>query len=136
MGSNNERGINELVGLFEQTQVAMQNHATKAIDMTLVIRNWLFGWYIVEFEGGGVDRSELYGKELIKELSNQLSGKLGKGFSQRSLELHRKFYLSYKKIAQTQSAQSLEIAKLCIQSSLQASGDGIDDFFNVKDHIV
>jgi len=23
------------------------------VDIALVIRNWLFGWYIVEFEQGG-----------------------------------------------------------------------------------
>lgn len=27
----------------------------------VVVRNWLFGWYIVEFEKGSTERAELYG---------------------------------------------------------------------------
>lgn len=48
-------------------------------------------------------------KQLIKKLSGMLSRELGKGFSKRSLELYRLFYLSYREIAQTSSAQSLEL---------------------------
>jgi len=56
-----------------------------------VIRNWLFGWYIVEFEQGGSDRAE-YGANLLKTIAGQL--KL-KGCSERSLALCCKFYLTY-----------------------------------------
>ena len=41
-----------LVGLFEQTQTTMQAQAARSVDIALVVRNWLFGWYIVEFEQG------------------------------------------------------------------------------------
>jgi len=102
-----EVGFEGLVGLFEQTQTAMQTQAARSVDIALVVRNWLFGWYIVEFENGGAERAELYGKELIKRLSVKLSSKLGKGFSQRSLEQFRSFYMHYIEIAQTVSAQSL-----------------------------
>ncbi len=43
---------------------------------------------------------------MIEKLSNQLTDNLGKGFSKRSLEQLRKFYLSYREIAQPPSAQS------------------------------
>jgi hypothetical protein len=78
------------------------------VDIALVVRNWLFGWYIVEYENGGADRVELYSKKLIKRLAKKLSSILGKGFFKRSLEQCRKFYLSYKEIAQALLAQSLE----------------------------
>jgi hypothetical protein len=42
--------FNNLVKLFEQTQNELQNHAARSVDIALVIRNWLFGWFIVEFE--------------------------------------------------------------------------------------
>ncbi|MCI5149369.1 MAG: DUF1016 family protein [Candidatus Electrothrix sp. MAN1_4] len=100
-------GFASLVGLFGQTQTAMQKQAARSVDIALVVRNWLFGWYIVEFENGGTERAELYGKELIKQLSLSLTPKLGKGFSKRSLEQFRRFYIGYKKIAQTLSAQSV-----------------------------
>jgi predicted nuclease of restriction endonuclease-like (RecB) superfamily len=96
----------EMVTLFEQTQTAMQTQAARSVDIALVIRNWLFGWYIVEFENGGAKRAKLYGKKLIKRLSEKLTANLGKGFSKRSLEQFRRFYLGYQKITQTVSAQS------------------------------
>ena len=58
-----------------------------------MIRNWLFGYYIVEFEQGSANRAELYGKRLIEWLSKELTAaQLGRGFSKRSLEQYRRFY--------------------------------------------
>lgn len=122
---NIEVRFDGLIGLFEQTQTAMQTQAARSVDIALVVRNWLFGWYIVEFENGGADRAELYGKELIKQLSLSLTQKLGKGFSKRSLEQFRRFYTGYKQIAQTLSAQSVnefkEIQKTLSVTSLLSS---------------
>ena len=105
---NTESDFNQLVSLFEQTHNSMQNQAARSVDIALVIRNWLFGWYIVEYEAGGAERSDLYGKSLIKKLAEKLKKRLGKGFSQRSLEQYRKFYMTNKEIAQAMPAQSSE----------------------------
>ena len=109
---NTEVDFESLVGLFEQTQTAMQSQAARSVDIALVVRNWLFGWYIVEFENGGAERTEIYGKALLKKLSALLTTNLGKGFSKRSLEQYRKFYLIYKEITQALPAQSLEPKKI------------------------
>jgi hypothetical protein len=112
MNSNdNNFEFENLIGLFSQTQTAMQIQAARSVDIALVVRNWLFGWYIVEFENGGLGRAELYGKELIKRLSEKLTANLGKGFSKRSLEQYRKFYSVYKEITQALPAQSLDIVE-------------------------
>jgi len=124
-----------LIGLFKKTQSAMQTQAARSVDIALVVRNWLFGWYIVEFENGGAERAELYGKELIKRLSEKLTTNLGKGFSKRSLEQYRKFYLSYKEIAQALPAQSLESEMIQQASSVKSSGIGQsvpDQFFHLS----
>jgi len=113
-------GFERLVGLFEQTQTAMQAQAARSVDIALVVRNWLFGWYIVEFENGGAQRAELYGKELIQRLSDKLTEKLGKGYSKRSLEQCRRFYVSYKEIAQALLAQSSETSNKDIAQALPA----------------
>jgi hypothetical protein len=55
---NTEVGFAGLVGLFEQTQTAMQSQAARSVDIALVVRNWLFGWYIVEYQQSGSDRAE------------------------------------------------------------------------------
>ena len=110
--------FDKLIELFGQTQSAMQTLAARSVDIALVVRNWLFGWYIIEFEQNGADRSQLYGKALIKKLAVKLSSKLGKGFSTRSIELFRRFYLEYKKIPQTVSAKSLEQNSESIEKAL------------------
>ena len=84
----------KLLALFEHTQSAMQVQAASSVDIALVVRNWLFGWYIVEYQQNGEDRAE-YGKQLLKRLSGELTKKLGKGFSIDNLELMRKFYTDY-----------------------------------------
>ena len=97
-------GFKELVDLCKQTHQEMQRRAGRTVDIHLVIRNWLFGWYIVEYEQEGSDRAE-YGAYLIKRLSDELGMQLGRGFSARSLEQCRKFYMTQKEISQTLSAE-------------------------------
>ena len=102
----NGLGFDKLVKLFEQTQTELQRQAARSVDMALVVRNWLFGWYIVEYENAGAERSQLYGKKLLNRLAGTL-GKAGiKGASTTNLRLFRKFYLTYEKIQQTVSAKS------------------------------
>ena len=95
----------ELVDLCKQTHQEMQRRANRSVDTYLVVRNFLFGWYIVEYEQNGADRAD-YGAYLIKRLSDELGRQLGRGFSARSLEQCRKFYVMHKQIPQTVSAES------------------------------
>jgi predicted nuclease of restriction endonuclease-like (RecB) superfamily len=95
-----------LVDLFEQTNSALQKRAAIAVNSSLVIRNWLFGFYISEFEKQTSDRSEIYGKKLIENLSENLTEILGKGYSRRYLDRFRQFYEEYEKIGKTLSAES------------------------------
>lgn len=110
---NTELGFGGLVGLFEQTQTAMQKQAAKSVDIALVVRNWLFGWYIVEFENGGAERAELYGKKLLSNLAKELKSRGFKGLSTTNLKLFRAFYDQYRNIGQTLSDQSpIELHKI------------------------
>ena len=63
-----------MLPIFHDTHRELQTRAARSVDIALVIRNWLFGWYIVEFEQGGADRAELYGKNLNNRLSEELKG--------------------------------------------------------------
>jgi hypothetical protein len=83
---NREIGFEGLVGLFAQTQTAMQNKAARSVDIALVVRNWLFGYYIVEFENAGAERAELYGKKLLQRLSAELKKSGLKGVSLTNLK--------------------------------------------------
>ena len=96
----------QLLALFKETHLELQQRAARSVDTSLVIRNWLFGWYIVEFEQGGAERAELYGKRLIDKLSRELKTLGLKGISSTSLRQCRTFYLAYKKIGPAVPAQS------------------------------
>ncbi len=99
-------GFEKLVVLFEQTQSELQKQAARSVDIALVIRNWLFGWYIVEFENGGAERAELYGKKLLQCLSAELKQAGRKGVSLTNLKQFRLFYETYKEIGQAVPDQS------------------------------
>ena len=63
------------------------------------------GRRIVEQEQNGESQAD-YWQYLLVRLSESLSGRFGKGFSKRNLELMRQFYLTYK-IAKSTISQSL-----------------------------
>lgn len=65
--------------------------AGKSVNRLLTIRNWLFGFYIVEFQQNGEDRAA-YGEKLLLKLAKSLKIK---GLSHRNLKLFRQFYLVY-----------------------------------------
>ena len=44
----------------------MQAQAAHAVNLALTARNWLIGYYIVEFEQNGEDRAA-YGEQLLKK---------------------------------------------------------------------
>ena len=45
-----------LVGHINQVQDVLQAQAAHAVNLSLTARNWLVGYYIVEFEQHGEDR--------------------------------------------------------------------------------
>ena len=74
-----------------------------SVNSTMTKTYYLIGKWFVEEEQNGNERAE-YGKNLIKELSEKLLKKFGKGFSERNLEQMRMFYIKYSK-SQTLSTE-------------------------------
>jgi len=68
--------------------------AGKSVNRLLTLRNWLVGFYIVEFEQRGEDRAE-YGDGLLTKLAASLRRP---SFSWRALYQSRQFYLTYPKL--------------------------------------
>lgn len=71
-----------------------RQRAFTTINTAMVEAYWFVGKRIVEEEQHGEQRA-VYGQYLIKQLSEELSDSLGKGFSQRSLREYRQFYLTF-----------------------------------------
>ncbi len=92
-----------LVELCRRTHEETRHSAARAVDRSLVVRNWLFGWYIVEYEQGGADRAD-YGARVLPELSAALRASIGRGFSVDTLEQMRRFYRSYEYVITDVSA--------------------------------
>jgi predicted nuclease of restriction endonuclease-like (RecB) superfamily len=93
--SKDALNFNSLVSIVEQTHLHFQQQALKAVNVSLTIRNWLVGYYIVEFEQKGEDRAE-YGSKLLSKLAE--SSKHIKGFDERAFRNFRLFYKLYPQI--------------------------------------
>lgn len=80
--------------------------AYAAVNFAMVEAYWEIGRRIVEEEQQGKDRAE-YGAALIKELSKQLTGEFGKGFTIANLKNFRLFYLTFPDFQKSYAVRSL-----------------------------
>ena len=91
--------VSQISDLWDEAR----NTAFQAVNTSLLFANWHTGEYIVEYEQRGNIKAE-YGKQLLTNLSKDLTLRLGKGYSRSNLFNMRLFYLTYPKI-QTVSGQ-------------------------------
>ena len=84
--------VNNISTLWQEAK----NNAALSINTELLMANWHTGEYIVEYEQGGKAKAE-YGKQLLVNLSKDLTLRNGKGFSRSNLTYMRKFYLVFPK---------------------------------------
>lgn len=96
-----------LVAAIEQTHSALAEQASKAVNVSLTLRNWCIGCYLAEFEQSGTDRAQ-YGAQLLDKVSARLVEAGMEGVAARSLRQYRQFYLAYPQIWQTPSAKFLQ----------------------------
>jgi predicted nuclease of restriction endonuclease-like (RecB) superfamily len=96
--------INELVSIIGETQHYFKLQASRQVDTTLTLRNWLFGFYIAEYELNGADRAE-YGQKLFKEIAKRLEKQGFRQIRERHLYLCKDFYMAYQNILRTVSAK-------------------------------
>ena len=80
-----------LVKHISTIQNTLQAQAAHAVNLALTSRNWLMGYYIVEFEQNGEDRAA-YGEQLLKKLEQRLKTK---GLNERRFREFRRLYLVY-----------------------------------------
>ena len=103
----------DFISLIEniyQTHEYFNIHAVKSVNVCLTLRNFLFGYYIVEYEQKGNDRAK-YGDKLLENISKELSIKGLKNVSSAELSRFRQFYFVYPQIFGTLSQESLNLPK-------------------------
>ena len=89
--SQNTHSFDELTKIIRDTHDAAQTTSVKAINRMQTMRNWLYGYYIIEFEQHGKDRAE-YGTQLLKRLEERVNRK---GLTETLFKNSRKFYRLY-----------------------------------------
>lgn len=89
----------QLSGLLRQINDQLLIKAVRTVNTNLTIRNWLFGFYIVEYEQKGEDKAQ-YGEKLLSGLADEVKIK---GLSAPELSRCRQFYQTYPEILGTLS---------------------------------
>ena len=92
--SNTLHSFGDLTSIIQTTHDAALSSAVKAINRMQTMRNWLIGYYIVEYEQHGKDRAE-YGAKLLKKLEERVNRK---GMTRNTFQSARNFYRMYPQI--------------------------------------
>ncbi len=93
-----------LVVAIGQTHAELVRQASRAVDVSLTLRNWLIGLNIAEYEQQGSDRAQ-YGEKLLDHLSDRLKQSGVTRTEVRELRRYRQFYLAYPQIRETLSPE-------------------------------
>lgn len=99
-----QQNFSQLIASLYEAHNRLYNNAVRAVNQSLTLRNWLIGYYIVEYEQNGTDRAE-YGAKLLDEIAKKLKAKGLKGLDMRSLRDCRTFYTIYPQIRGTLSPE-------------------------------
>ena len=99
-----KNSFNQLIENVCNAHYVLQTKAQQSVNRFLTERNWLTGYYIVEYEQNGNDRAK-YGEKLLEEIAKKLKYKGLKGFTAVALRTYRTFYLNYPQIRQTVSVE-------------------------------
>jgi len=98
----------QLTQHIKQTHEALQSYAAKAINIGLTLRNYLIGYFIVEYEQQGEDKAT-YGEHLLEKISVSLAQNGLKNVSAAELSRFRQFYTVYPQFLGTLSQKSLHL---------------------------
>jgi predicted nuclease of restriction endonuclease-like (RecB) superfamily len=104
-----------LIGGIAELLEAARRNAARTVNALMTATYWEIGRRIVEFEQQGQERAG-YGEQLLAQLSADLTSRFGRGFGRRNLFQIRAFYLAYRSIVQTSSAQLVKEQTLSAQS--------------------
>ena len=94
----------QLVAAIGQIHAELAAQASRAVNTSLTLRNWLIGCYISEYELRGADRAR-YGDKIIELLSERLMEAGVSRSEARELRRYRKFYLTYPSIRESLSPE-------------------------------
>lgn len=113
-----------LVDTISKTHSHFQQQAVKAVNISLTLRNWLIGFYIVEFEQEGEDRAA-YGTGLLNRLALQIKIK---GLVSAELSRCRQFYFCYPQILGSLTQEFKNLIPSQILGAMTQESEEDDEF--------
>jgi predicted nuclease of restriction endonuclease-like (RecB) superfamily len=117
VGELRTSGDFDLECLARSIQTAHQElaqQASRAVNVSLTVRNWVIGHYIAEYELNGADRAT-YGEKLLDRLADRLRELGVRTCEKRQLYQYLRFYHAYPEIVRSLTAQ---FKKLLLNSSI------------------
>lgn len=90
-----------LADSIKQINDKASSAAKSAVNQLMTLRNWVIGYYIVEYEQDGSDRAQ-YGSHLLKNLEKEINQK---GMNYTLFKTCRQFYKVYPQIGSTVSTE-------------------------------
>ena len=84
-----------LVAAIGQAHAELAAQASRAVNASLTLRNWLIGFHIAEYEQQGTDRAQ-YGDALLDRLSDRLKEAGVSRAEARELRRYRQFYPTFR----------------------------------------
>ena len=131
--------FDHLSELVLQLHDSAYSATVKAINRFATIRNYVIGFYIVEYEQHGNDRAK-YGDRLLKRLAESVNKR---GINETILKNCRRFYLAYPQIkvyltaiSPTASEKSLGKSPTASDKSSQISPTASDNFITPAAELV
>jgi predicted nuclease of restriction endonuclease-like (RecB) superfamily len=91
---NKRKKHSSLIKQIKNVVSSARQRAYQSVNQTMLLSNWLIGQLILEKEKNE-NYDERSSRELIIELSRELTQELGKGFSRNNLTYMRKLFLEY-----------------------------------------
>jgi hypothetical protein len=110
----------QLVKAIDSASQALLSRAAKAVNQALVVRNWLIGAHLLEFEQSGQDRAK-YGERLLSNLAGDLKARGLKGLGISMLKNCRQFYRLYPGIRQSLAG---ELGTIPVRPEIRQSAIG------------
>lgn len=107
-----------LVEAIEQAHEFSAAALSRAINISLTLRNWIIGAYIYHYELHEADRAE-YGDRLLTRLAERLGNEKMTRTQERELHRYRAFYLDYLQIRESLSTETR--CRACGKSSTAAA---------------
>lgn len=93
----------QLIRAIESATQELSGRVASVANQALVVRNWLVGAYLVEFEQRGEERAK-YGEKLLPALADDLQQRGLAGFSETNLKQCRQCYRAYPQIGEAVSS--------------------------------